>query len=225
MLRDIWVVLLFVGGLILGATLGAIYHQTASATLSNTITSRDSEIDRLNSALAAEQHRSKTEAAQTAASRHKLQHELDVLQLQLAEQTAIVARQRDLLANPEAEKQDGDADGTNPELSPPSKKEEGLVKGGDFVYHHVKLQPRNEELEIVGEMENCTDKRFSGVYFHVELFDDRQRPIETQAITINNFSPGETRPFTGYALSDRPTLVSAVRSFRITLALLIEAKE
>ena len=80
----------------------------------------------------------------------------DIEQLQLADQTAIVDRQRDLIAklrngettHARSLRQDVDS----PELSPPSNNEDGLVSGGNFVYHHVKLRPADDELEIAGEI-------------------------------------------------------------------------
>ncbi len=192
----------------------------ASATLSKTIADHESEIDRLNSSLAAEQQQLNAVTKQTATAQEQLRRDIDVLQMQLAEQTAIVARQRDRIAELETNRPDGSPDPTDLEVSEPSNKEDGLVRGGQFVYHHVKLQPSNGELEIAGEMENRTDKHFRQVICHIELFDDRRKLIEKVAVTILNLSPGETKPFKELALADKPALIRAASSLRITAALI-----
>jgi len=215
MLRDIWVVLLFVGGLFLGGAAAFVYHHSASTALSKEIADREKDIERLETSLAAEQFRAKA----ATEKQEQLRRDIDVVQLQLAEQTAIVARQRERIAELEAKRPDGNPAPTDLELSEPSNQENGLVRGGKFVYHHVKMQPRDSELEIAGEMENRTDKHFRQVIFHIELFDDRHKPIEKVAVTILNLSPGETKPFKELTLADKPTLIQAATSFRITAAL------
>jgi hypothetical protein len=219
MLRDFSVALLFVGGLFLGGALGFVYHRSASGALSKSLADREAEVERLSASLATEQERAKVATEQAAASQDKMSRELDVLRLELAEQTALVARQRDRIAALEAKRPAGEPNPADLEASDPSNKEDGLVRGGKFVYRHVKLQPSNGELEIAGEMENRTNKRYRQVIFHVELFDEQLKPIETIAVTMMNLSPGETKPFKEYTLADKPMMIRAVSSFRITAAL------
>lgn len=216
MLRDIWVVLLFVGGLFLGGAAAFVYHHSASTALSKEIVDREKDIERLETSLSAEQLRAKAAIEQ----QEQLRRDLDVVQLQLAEQTALVARQRERIAELEVIRPDAEPAPKELELSEPSNKEDGIVRGGQFVYRHVKLQPSNDELEIAGEMENRTDTHFREVIFHIELFDDRQQPIDTIAVTMVSLPPGETKPFKELTLADKPRLIRAATSFRITAALI-----
>lgn len=71
------------------------------------------------------------------------------------------------------------------------------IKGG-FSYKNVKLKKSMGMVKVMGEMTNHSGKDFKATSFIISFYDRKDRLLETGDILINNFSKGQTKPFTAY---------------------------
>ena len=71
------------------------------------------------------------------------------------------------------------------------------IKGG-FSYKNVKLTESMGMVRVLGEMTNGSGKDFKAIGFIITFYDRKNRLLETGDILINNFSKGQTKPFTAY---------------------------
>jgi hypothetical protein len=223
--RDVFVILLFVGGMIVGAGAGVLYYRTTNASLISAHAEMRAEFDRLKIEKTTEQEAFKKELAEAADARNEAIRDLDIAQMQLNEQAAIIERQRKLIAQLEEGPRPDAALDDSPEIAVPSRKKDGVVNRGAFVYRGMEWQQRENELEIVGELENRSEKHYGSAIFHIELFDEAKRPVDRVALTVTNFSPGRVVSIKEYTLADRPEQQAAVSQFRITAVLLNETPQ
>ena len=78
-----------------------------------------------------------------------------------------------------------------------SRKATEKIKGG-FSYKNVKLTKTLSLVNVTGEMTNDSGKHFTAASFIIIFYDRKDRLLETGDIPINNFSKGQTKPFTAY---------------------------
>lgn len=71
------------------------------------------------------------------------------------------------------------------------------IKGG-FSYKNVKLTKSMGMVKMLGEMTNDSGKNFKAASFIITFYDQKGQLLETGDILINNFSKGQTKPFTAY---------------------------
>ena len=228
-MRDLWMIFVFLGGIIAGASVGAVYHFVAAKSLTQTLDMRDSEIGELKKTLERENKLAVKAHALAAAKFDKLQRGYDALQVELAEQKQLATLQRQHIAKflqgvDEGETVAAADEQPEPEqLVPgPSDLEDGRIRGGKIAYHKLKMAPVEGEFQVTGEIENLSKKRFRSLILHIELFGAGSRWIEVLPISIDGLEPGATRAFTVAGLTNRPDLYDAVKKFKITTALLSE---
>ena len=220
-MREFIALLLFLGGLGLGVAGAAYYYGDINASLQTSLNEVQSELDQVASSSAAERESLKQQLASAIETKEASERELEIAQAELAEQAATIARQVELLAA-FGEKPDGEESSDAAQVDRPSVKPDGVVNGGQFLYRNVQWSLRDEDFEVVGELENRTKKQFTNAIFHVELFGEGSRSLGTVTVMINNFSPGKVIPFNKLALVGHPELYDSVRRFKITAALLEE---
>ena len=71
------------------------------------------------------------------------------------------------------------------------------IKGG-FSYKNVKLTKSMGMVKMLGEMTNDSGKNFKAASFIITFYDQKGQLLETGDFLINNFSKGQTKPFTAY---------------------------
>ena len=71
------------------------------------------------------------------------------------------------------------------------------IKGG-FSYKNVKLTKSMDMIKVMGEMTNASGKNFKAASFIITFYDHKGQLLETGDFLINNFSKGQTKPFSAY---------------------------
>jgi hypothetical protein len=84
-----------------------------------------------------------------------------------------------------------------PESTEESWKGAEKIRGG-FSYQNVKLTKSMDMVKVMGEMTNGSGKNFRAASFIITFYDQEGQLLETGDILINNFSDGQTKPFTAY---------------------------
>lgn len=226
-MRDLWMIVLFLVGLIAGAGVGAVYHVVASKSVTQTLDLRDSEIVELKKKFEHEHERAVETKSLAAATVDKLQREYDTLQLELVEQKRLAALQRKQIAEFLQPGEDVEiplsADEVPEQPVPdPEEFKEGRVPGGKIAYHKLKMAPVEGEFQITGEIENLSKNRIRSVILHIKLFGPGSQLIESLPVSIDGLEPGARSAFTVTGLTNRPDLFDTVKRFKITTALLTE---
>jgi uncharacterized protein YraI len=71
------------------------------------------------------------------------------------------------------------------------------IKRG-FSYKNMKLTKSMGMVKMLGEMTNDSGKNFKAASFIITFYDQKGQLLETGDFLINNFSKGQTKPFTAY---------------------------